>query len=108
MDALKNACLKHSYISFKNLARGEYIVRRFTLVEGKFERKKGRIDLDTTYMYLPERFTSQLDEKAIADLNKKPRIMFFAGKDADNRNRLMLDFHDVAYFTDEMQGFGKE
>lgn len=106
MDALKNACLKQSYISFTNLTPGEYIVRRFTLVEGKFDRKRVRIDLDTWYMYLPERFASKLDGKAIADLNTKPRIMIYAGKDANNRNRLMLDFHDVAYFTDELQNIG--
>lgn len=102
MDALtllRETCVKKQYKSFKNLNPGEYIV---TLFE-KFLTTHGervRITVDNCYMYLPERFNKSLSQEQIDELNKSPKIMIYGGKDANEQNRLILDFKDAAYYTE--------
>lgn len=104
MDALnhlKAACAPKNFKSFKDLIPGEYIVNRFSLVMTT-HGKRVCIDLDngSTYMYLPERFN--FDENTIAELNSKPKIMVYGGKEGRTiSSRLILDFHDVDYLTDQ-------
>lgn len=43
-------------------------------------------------MYLPERFTEELDEATSMGLNNSKVTMNYMGKDTDNRNRLTLAF----------------
>lgn len=100
LDVLKTACLKKSFRSFNDLVPGEYIIQHFTLMNTNFG-KRVRIDMDDAYMYLPERFAMGLNEAAIAELNASPKIMIFSGKDSKDRNRLILDFKTVSYFTDQ-------
>lgn len=95
LTALKNACVqKITYKSFKDIQHGEYVIRRFSLAK-TIHGKKVRIELDNdTYMYLPERFADALTESVIQELNSKPKIMVYKGKDAAQKDRLILDFKD--------------
>lgn len=97
LDALKMACQKKNYQSFKDMQPGEYVVRRFNIVDTT-HGKRIRIELDGTYMYLPERFVTMLTDDVINVLNKSPKIMVYGGKDTSNRDRLILDFHGDSYF----------
>lgn len=99
MSALKMACAKRDYQSFKNIQEGEYIVDKFTMVESA-HGKRIRIDMDTKYMLLPERFAKMLTIDDINELNKSTKIMIYGGKETGNRDRLILDFRDAdKYFT---------
>lgn len=107
MDALNMACEKKLYQSFKNLAPGEYIVEKFSLMDTA-HGERIRIDLAETYMLLPERFTKKLDEEDIDVLNKSPKIMVYGGKDSSNRDRLILKFRGDAYFTEMFSNYNLE
>lgn len=102
LTSLKSMCLKKSFKSFKNLEIGEYIVDKFSKVETDLGSRI-RIDIGDIYMFLPERFAS-LDEEALAELNLKPKIMVYSGKDPETQNRLILDFQDAEFYADLLQG----
>lgn len=101
LNKLQAACIKKPFKSFKDLAVGEYIVNSFVAVETKTYGQRIRINLEEFYMYLPERFQQMLDEAAIGELNLGPKIMIYGGKDIADQNRLILDFQDVEYFTNQ-------
>lgn len=92
MDAiksLKTACQAKNFHSFRNLAPGDYVVHRFTLVQTTHGQRI-RVDFEETYMYLPERFAQILTPEKIETLNSSltPKLMMiFGGKDRDNRDR---------------------
>lgn len=104
LNALKLACLKKNFVSFKDLAPGEYIIKTFTVVDTTHGRRV-RIDLADTYMYLPERFAIALTESAVLELNKTPKVMVFQGKDKNDRDRLILDFREYSYFAELLSDF---
>lgn len=104
LDALKLACLKKKFTSFKDIVPGEYIVDKFTIVDTT-HGKRIRIDLRDSYMYLPERFASALTESALVELNKTPKVMVYGGKDRDDRDRLILDFREYSYFAELLSDF---
>lgn len=98
LGALKLACEKRVYRSFKDLQPGEYIVKKFCIMETAHgQRLRIEID-DSTYMILPERFAETLDEEKISVLNQTPKIMVYGGKDSTNHDRLILDFRDSSYY----------
>lgn len=99
LAALKSACEKRTFKSFKNLENGEYYVTRFSHVD-TLHGKRVQIDLADSYMYLPERYLTKLPEDVCKDLSKTPKIMIYGGKDANGSNRLILDFKDVEYFNE--------
>lgn len=100
MSALKMACTKKSYQSFKDIVPGEYIVEKFSFVESS-HGKRIRIDIEEKYMFLPERFAKMLTVDDINELNGSPKIMVYGGKESGNRDRLILDFRDADdYFGD--------
>lgn len=101
LNLLQTACLKKSYKSFKDLPVGSYFIKSFSLADTD-HGKRVRIEIEDTFMFLPERFASSLDEAAIKELNSTPKIMIYSGKDAAVQNRLILDFQEVAYYTDEL------
>lgn len=104
MAALQSACEKRSFLSFKNLKHGEFVVKNFCIVDTQHGTRI-QIDVNNGYMYLPERFMSVLPQTFIDELNKSPKIMIYRGKDADDGNRLLLEFKDVEIFSgylDEM------
>lgn len=91
------------YSSFKDLLPGEYIVNTFSIVNTVYGERI-RIDLQDTYMYLPQSFVKTLTSELIDELNKAPKIMVYKGKDINNRNALMLDFTEVSYFDKDLLG----
>lgn len=100
LSALKMACLKRNFKSFKDLMPGEYIVKNFSIVNST-HGPRIRIDLaDYTYMYLPERFINVLTQDKIDTLNLTPKVMIFSGKETTNRDRLILDFRELSYMTE--------
>lgn len=100
MSALKMACAKKSYQSFKDIVPGEYIVEKFSIVESS-HGKRIRVDIDDKYMFLPERFANMLSVDDINELNESPKIMVYGGKESGNRDRLILDFRDADSFFGE-------
>lgn len=52
MEELLFACEKRPYKSFSNLSNGEYIVKRFSVVETKFGTRV-RVDCEGFYVFLP-------------------------------------------------------
>lgn len=98
LNALKSACSKKKYQSFKDLEHGEYIVNHFSIIETS-HGPRVRIDLDDKYMYLPERFVKTIGSH-IDVLNKSSKVMVYSGKDSSDRDRLILDFRGSSYFAD--------
>lgn len=96
LEKLKAACAKKSqpakpYKSFSALPPGEYAVYEFSKIETKHGQRI-RITLRDSYMYLPERCI--LDDADIKELNSvPPRMMVYGGKEASEKNRLILDFY---------------
>lgn len=91
VKALNSACINREYKSFKDLAHGNYFVKRFQMLRTQ-HGDRIRIDLDGCYMYLPERFAGYLSEEAINELNSVQVVMRYSGKDPNNCNRLILNF----------------
>ena len=105
LDRLKAACMgktyNKTYKNFDELVIGEHVVHEFVAVETKHGRRV-RIQLDTHHMFLPPRFNETLDDAALAELNSSPIVMVYGGKDASQKNRLILDFHDVDYLAQQL------
>lgn len=99
VNLLKAACLCNGYRGFKDLLKGNYVIDRFSLVDTN-HGPRVRIDVNTWYMFLPERFSKFIKEENLQDLNAATVIMTYSGKDQNNRNRLMLDF-DVISISEE-------
>lgn len=89
--ALKRASAPQNFKSFKELAVGEYIARKFAVIKSTFG-KRVRVYIDDYYVYLPERHAIELDENLIELLNNNMVLMRYSGKDRDNHNRLIIDF----------------
>lgn len=100
LNTLKLACEWKKFVSFKDLTPGEYIVNKFTVVTTSYGDRV-RIDLADSYMYLPEGYLKMLTP-VIEELNKLPKIMTYGGKDANHRDRLILDFNEVGYIASEI------
>lgn len=101
LNTLNAACVHKKFASFKDLSPGEYIVDKFAIVHTMFGDRI-RIDLQDTYMYLPESILKTVTIADIAELNKTPKIMIYGGKDVDNHNKLILSFSEVAYFDNQL------
>lgn len=96
MSLLQSVCEKKKFISFKNISPGEFLVKNFSVVDTQ-HGVRIQIEVDNGYMYLPERFS--VLSQSLDELNKSPKIMVYKGKDANDTNRLMLEFKDVEYFS---------
>lgn len=102
LAALRSASEKRKFQSFKNIPKGEYIVKTFSHVD-TIHGKRVQVDMmNGEYMYLPQRYLTLLSEDVCEDLSKSPKIMIYDGKDPDDSNRLILDFKDVNYFNNFM------
>lgn len=93
LDTLQKSCLKRPYKGFKDLEHGDYIVQSFAMTNTD-HGKRVRIDMEDCYMFLPKRFADSLDQPAINELNKTPKIMTYSGKDHEDRERLILEFKE--------------
>lgn len=93
MDALIAASRR--YISFDDLAVGEYKVNKFSFVESTYGRRI-RVELDDGYMFLPRRYMDLVTNKDMQHLNKTaPKIMKYDGKDVEQKNMLLISFRDI-------------
>lgn len=94
IKALKAASAPVNYKSFEELEIGDYIARRFTIVNSQFGPRV-RVSIKDFYIFLPERFAEELNEKRIEILNNNLVMLKYMGKDIDNHNRLLIDFEMV-------------
>lgn len=87
METLLANCEHHPYTSFSNLDRGEYPVKKFSLVETKFGGRI-KVDLKDFYVYLPARFAVELYTKEVLDeLNSQDIVMVYNGNGPEINSR---------------------
>lgn len=115
LNALKAACSRKKFVGFKNannwpkfrsftdILPGEYIVNKFSIVNTKYGERI-RIDLHDSYMFLPKCFLKDLPREYIEEWNKAPKMMTYKGRDAENRDALILEFNEVSYYEAELFG----
>lgn len=96
--------VSRTYLDFKELQPGEYIVNSFSIVESG-HGPRVRIDLDENYMLLPERYVKIITAEKIEVLNQSQKMMVYSGKDPSRQNRLILDFRDANAFINELLNF---
>lgn len=95
MEKLRAACQKKTFKSFKSMEVGQYFIDRFSLVETVYG-KRVRVDMEESYMFLPERIFKLVTEADIDELNSAtPKIMIFSGRDGGDQSRILLDFVDI-------------
>lgn len=88
---LKNAGTSKPFKSFKDLEIGEYAIEKFDLVPTTYGIRI-RIQLQDSFLFLPQRYAEAIGDQSINDLNLSSVIMTYSGKDPKNQNRLILDF----------------
>lgn len=96
ISILQSNSLNKPFKSFKDLAVGEYKVERFDLIKTTFG-KRVRIKIEDSYMFLPERYTEEMSEETIDELNGASVTMIYSGKDGNNKSRLMLEFNAIGH-----------
>lgn len=81
MDVLLSSCETPPYKSFGVLERGDYPIRKFSVVETKYGNRV-RLDLTEFHVYLPARFqAADFPKERIDELNRKDVILEFKGKE---------------------------
>lgn len=86
ISQLRALCVGKQFKSFKDLPVGDYVIKKFSVVETT-QGARVRIEMKDWYMFLPERYQSLPDE-IIAELNESTIVMTYLGKDSDNRSRI--------------------
>lgn len=84
-NKFKKACWNSQFISFENLAIGEYVVSKFTLTQTAFGPKI-KVTFGHNYVFLPNRFSENMTEADVDGLNQVPQKMVYSGKDSTRRN----------------------
>lgn len=72
-------------VSFSELPIGEYVVSEFSLISTKFGPKI-KADLGDKIVFLPARFSKNMDAEKVASLNSVPQILVFSGIDYNRQN----------------------
>lgn len=81
MEELLHACEFRPYKSFKDMERGEYPIKKFSVIATKFGDRI-RVDLEDCHVYLPTRFqTKEFPQDRLDELNKKDVVLVFNGKE---------------------------
>lgn len=81
MDDLLWSCEHRPYKKFADLERGEYPIRKFSVVNTRFGDRV-KLDMEEFHVYLPERFQAkEYPQERINELNKKDVILVFKGKE---------------------------
>lgn len=107
-DLFKSACVAvKPYISFDELAVGDYFIKSFAYVDTKFG-KKIRLDIGECVVFLPNRFINaigveNIDEK-IAEMNQGQYVMLYRGKNKSQFNQVMLDIEKAENYTGSVLG----
>lgn len=95
----KSACTSKPYVSFDDLAVGDYFIKSFALANTKFG-KTIRLDIGEKIVFLPQRFLKQLSEDKIEEkldeMNKGQYWMIYKGKNTYYKgkqqiNQVLLD-----------------
>lgn len=77
---------------FDDLENGEYIVKSFKLKDTPYGLRV-LVEVDNFYLTLPPRFSDKINSaEQIAELNAKNFKMVYGGKNAEEFNRLIIDF----------------
>lgn len=77
---------------FDDLENGEYVVKSFKLKETPFGLRVF-VEINNFYLSLPPRFSDKINSvDQIAELNVKKFKMVYGGKNAEEFNKLILDF----------------
>lgn len=77
---------------FDDLENGEYVVKLFKLKETPFGLRV-LVQINNFYLSLPPRFSDKINSvDQIAELNTKKFKMVYGGKNAEEFNKLILDF----------------
>lgn len=77
---------------FDDLENGEYIVKSFKLKDTPYGLRV-HVEIDNFYLSLPPRFSDKINSvEQIAQLNAKKFKMIYGGKNAEEFNRLIIDF----------------
>lgn len=85
LQHLKSIGEQREFKSFKSLPHGEYIIRKFSSIETIYG-KRVRIDFDEGYLLLPDRYNN-LTQEEINELNVRPKLMTYNGKDLARKER---------------------
>lgn len=93
LSLLKQSCNNKPFVSFEDLAVGDYYISSFALVQSKFGLRI-RVDIGNRVVLLPERFTKTFTEEHIKELNQGEYIMIYKGKEPTTK-KLILDFEMV-------------
>lgn len=77
---------------FDDLAVGTYIVKSFKMKNTMYGLRV-LVEIDNFHLSLPPRFSDKINsEEQIEELNVKKWKMVYGGKDAEEFNKLILDF----------------
>lgn len=83
------------YKRFGDLDVGTYIVKSFKIKNGDYGLRV-LVEIDNFYMTLPLRFSDKINsEEQVAELNAKKWKMVYGGKNANEFNRLILNFKPI-------------
>lgn len=90
MEKLLSSCEYHPYKSFGSLGRGEYPVKKFSMVETKYGHRV-KVDLKEFYVYLPARFAvDQFTAEVLDELNEQDIVMIYNGKGSEPNSRYVF------------------
>lgn len=91
LDILQKAAQSSSYLKFDDLEVGaKYVIEFFEYGNTAFGPRVA-VYIQGEKLFLPARFNKLLAAR-IDELNRHRYAMYYRGKDAANRNRLVLDF----------------
>lgn len=94
-EALQNACSTKTFESFSKLTPGKYQIVHFKLIKTRYG-KCVAVLIGRSYYWLPSYVAEQINTpKFIADLNTVRHEMNYLGRDAANKNRIMLTFDPI-------------
>lgn len=77
-NLLKTACTHKKTIKLKDLPLGEYLVKKFYLVQTRFGPKL-KLELEGTIVFLPSSIAVGITDEAIVGLNSIPQIFIWGG-----------------------------
>lgn len=96
-DILKQNCQEKPFANFDQLAPGEYLISKFELVVKQFKddkepKQRLLLDLGEKLILLPDRYSVNLTESSVDELNRQKLLLVYHGKNPHQRNKIKIDF----------------